>query len=301
MFRGSPSPLTTFHRRPALSPGPQARHLRSPSPVVRSSVDPDDFSTSEAGEGDSTELAFSSSEEEENEVGNRPQRLRVRIVAEEKSIQVHRSESLLSGASIGRLESSRFFLLSPVIEDYRMHERSVTEEQSSSSTISPKRAALLYKNAIVDGGDEDDRMSLARSESASSFSSPFLNGGYPMSGGVRKEVIAWADEHGGPDLRGGADLATVVSTVSSPCHSPPCRVEPLVTGPLDVGLVVDDAEVLGSSAGVAVVSGGEVPTALQIGDRVQAVATSSMIIGRLPPLCGGIVASLIPGGARERF
>ncbi|GAB2288126.1 hypothetical protein Dimus_022470 [Dionaea muscipula] len=161
------------------------------------------------------------------------------------------------------------------------------------------RASLLCKNAIVDGGDEDDRWSLARSESACSFSSPDLGGGSPVSAGVRMKVKAWVDEHGRADSRGGADLATVVSSVSSPCHSPPCCIEPLVTGPLDVGVVVDDADVLGSSAGVAVVSGGEVPKALQIGDSVQAVAASSMIVGSLPPLCGGIVGMSVDGLVRE--
>ncbi|GAB2280924.1 hypothetical protein Dimus_015540 [Dionaea muscipula] len=65
MFRGSPSPPTTFHHRPAPSPRPRTRHLRSPSPVLRSSVDQDDFSSSEAGEGDSTEKAVTSEEEDE--------------------------------------------------------------------------------------------------------------------------------------------------------------------------------------------------------------------------------------------
>ncbi|GAB2275946.1 hypothetical protein Dimus_010692 [Dionaea muscipula] len=64
MFRGSPSPPTTFHRHAALSPGPQARHLRSPSQLLRSSVDPDEFSTSEVGDGDSTEMTVTSEEEE---------------------------------------------------------------------------------------------------------------------------------------------------------------------------------------------------------------------------------------------
>ncbi|GAB2275944.1 hypothetical protein Dimus_010690 [Dionaea muscipula] len=64
MFRGSPSPPTTFHRQPVLSPGPQARHLRSPSPLLRSCVDPDEFSTSEVGDGDSTEMTVTSEEEE---------------------------------------------------------------------------------------------------------------------------------------------------------------------------------------------------------------------------------------------
>ncbi|GAB2275959.1 hypothetical protein Dimus_010705 [Dionaea muscipula] len=64
MFRGTPSPPTTFHRRPAPSPGHRARRIRTPSLVLRSSVDPGEVSSSEMEEGDSTEMTVSSEEEE---------------------------------------------------------------------------------------------------------------------------------------------------------------------------------------------------------------------------------------------
>ncbi|GAB2283952.1 hypothetical protein Dimus_018433 [Dionaea muscipula] len=66
MFRGSPSPPTTFHRRPAPSPGSRPRHLRSPSPLMRSSVDPDEVSSSEEGDVDSMERTAMASEDEDD-------------------------------------------------------------------------------------------------------------------------------------------------------------------------------------------------------------------------------------------
>ncbi|GAB2278815.1 hypothetical protein Dimus_013489, partial [Dionaea muscipula] len=55
---------TTFHRRPAPSPRPWPCRKRSPSPLMRSSVNLDELSSSEAGEGESTELTVMSSEAE---------------------------------------------------------------------------------------------------------------------------------------------------------------------------------------------------------------------------------------------
>ncbi|GAB2270696.1 hypothetical protein Dimus_005567 [Dionaea muscipula] len=64
MFRGSLSPPITFHHRPAPSLGPRARRPQRPSPVLSSSVDPGEVSSSEMGEGDSMEIEVTSSEEE---------------------------------------------------------------------------------------------------------------------------------------------------------------------------------------------------------------------------------------------
>ncbi|GAB2268470.1 hypothetical protein Dimus_003427, partial [Dionaea muscipula] len=63
MFRGSPSPPSSFHRRPVPSPGTRARRPRSPSPMLSSCADPDDVSSSE--DGDPSEAAVTSASEEE--------------------------------------------------------------------------------------------------------------------------------------------------------------------------------------------------------------------------------------------
>ncbi|GAB2301820.1 hypothetical protein Dimus_035846 [Dionaea muscipula] len=63
LFRGSPSPPSSFHRRPAPSPGTRTRRPRSPSPIASSSADPDDVSSSE--DGDPSEAAVTSASEEE--------------------------------------------------------------------------------------------------------------------------------------------------------------------------------------------------------------------------------------------
>ncbi|GAB2288111.1 hypothetical protein Dimus_022455 [Dionaea muscipula] len=64
MLRGSPSPPSTFHRRPAPSLGPRARHLRSPSPLLCSSADLAEVSSSE--EEDHSEAGVTSSEAEDS-------------------------------------------------------------------------------------------------------------------------------------------------------------------------------------------------------------------------------------------
>ncbi|GAB2296360.1 hypothetical protein Dimus_030481 [Dionaea muscipula] len=67
LFRGSPSPTPPRHRRPALSPGTRPRYCRSPSPLLRTSSDPDEFSSSE--EGEASEVVVTSSEAEDHSDG----------------------------------------------------------------------------------------------------------------------------------------------------------------------------------------------------------------------------------------
>ncbi|GAB2278820.1 hypothetical protein Dimus_013494 [Dionaea muscipula] len=64
LFWGSPSPTSPRHRRPMPSPRTRPRRHRSPSPLLRTSSDPDEFSTSE--EGDPLEAVVTSSKAEDH-------------------------------------------------------------------------------------------------------------------------------------------------------------------------------------------------------------------------------------------
>ncbi|GAB2296304.1 hypothetical protein Dimus_030428 [Dionaea muscipula] len=63
LFRGSPSPRPPRVRRGPPSPGTRPRRLRSPSPVISSSTDPEEFSSAE--DEDASEAAVTASEVED--------------------------------------------------------------------------------------------------------------------------------------------------------------------------------------------------------------------------------------------
>ncbi|GAB2296354.1 hypothetical protein Dimus_030476, partial [Dionaea muscipula] len=126
MFQGSPSPPTTFHRRPAPSPGPRPRRLRSPSPVLRLSVDPVEVSSSEGGEGNLIEMSGSSSEEEDD----------------------------------GLREEEEGMLVSSILPDLSLMSEDLSNQGGSSSSISrssilsPAAAIRFCQEAIVVSGPD---------------------------------------------------------------------------------------------------------------------------------------------------
>ncbi|GAB2268453.1 hypothetical protein Dimus_003411 [Dionaea muscipula] len=130
MFRGSPSLPSTFHRRPAPSPGTQARRLYSPSPMLRSSAHPDDVSSSE--EGDPSEVAVMSSDEEEHP-DDEGSRVNLSTVGDLSPIVEEVEIRLVCDREEDRLVSSPVTTLSSILEE----ESSMAEDLASSSEIRP--------------------------------------------------------------------------------------------------------------------------------------------------------------------
>ncbi|GAB2270720.1 hypothetical protein Dimus_005591 [Dionaea muscipula] len=138
LFHGSPSPRPPGYRRAPPSPGLRPRSQRSPSPMIFSSSDPDEFSSSE--EREASEAAVTSSEAEDR-----------------------------SDVEDGVLASSLVLDLSPILEDVGKQGNS-SSSISRSSILSPS-AAILYCQAAMDSGGQDLVSSL--SHLAADFSGDF--------------------------------------------------------------------------------------------------------------------------------
>ncbi|GAB2290416.1 hypothetical protein Dimus_024694 [Dionaea muscipula] len=117
MFRGSPSPLTSFYRRPAPSPEYRAHRLWTPSPMVKSSVDPDEFSSTEGEDGVSTEVTATPSEEVDD--GQRVEEdgelisssvSDLRLILVEESIMAGSSSSISGSPPLSPAAAVRFYL-----------------------------------------------------------------------------------------------------------------------------------------------------------------------------------------------
>ncbi|GAB2278843.1 hypothetical protein Dimus_013517, partial [Dionaea muscipula] len=189
LTRGSPSPAEPHFRWGPPSPGLRKHRRRTPSPLLLSSPDPAEVSSSENGEA--TVEAVSASEDEDH-----------------------------AGLGGGRMDSALFFKATSFPEESDRSEGSARVASSNSSTISPTTAVLLCQTAIDAGGADVGRLKLARADSVDSVSSPSVGGCPLVSDGARLEV---ADGDGG---QGCADL--VLDSVSLNCISPPAQRAPSV-------------------------------------------------------------------------
>ncbi|GAB2292527.1 hypothetical protein Dimus_026762 [Dionaea muscipula] len=203
LTRGSPSPTDPHYRRPPPSPGLRNRHQRSPSPVLTSSPDLGECSSTEE-EGVSPVVALAAPKED-----------------------------VLSVVAFG----SRF---SPLLvnscssqEVNTLLEGSISEMSSGSSTISPATAVLLCQVPTVADAHLDDRTTLVRSDLGSSISSPALVCASEVSVGEGQVVAVRDGEQGGDESMGDACLPS--STVSLPCSASPECVDHRDSAPLAMG------------------------------------------------------------------
>ncbi|GAB2283823.1 hypothetical protein Dimus_018310, partial [Dionaea muscipula] len=191
LTRGSPSPAAPHFRWAPPSPGLCKRHRRSPSPMPLYSPDPAEVNSSE--EGEATAAAVSTSEDEDY--------------------------ANLEG---GLLVSSNFFKTLSIPEESDRVEGSTSATSSDSSTISPTTAVLLCQDTIAAGGPVDGGLKLARANSVSSVSSPFVDGYHSVSDGVQQLVVAGDGGQGCAELLmdsvgcGGAQSNVMASEAVSP-------------------------------------------------------------------------------------
>ncbi|GAB2282177.1 hypothetical protein Dimus_016728 [Dionaea muscipula] len=181
LTRGSPSPTAPHFRRAPASPGLRKHRRRTPSPMLLSSPDPAELSTSEDGEA--TVAAVTTSEDE--------------------------GHADLGG---GRLDSALFFKATSFPVEPDMSEGSALEKSSGSSTISPTTAVLLCQNTIDAGGPAEGRLKLVRAGSDCSVSSPSVGVGPVESDEVRLVDVDGDGGQGSDDL----GLASVSLNGSSP-------------------------------------------------------------------------------------